>query len=89
MILPHLQFKPTKKCALRPGGKPKSFRYPRIVKPQIADQSTCYQVHLSDLLDKMVFDQIQCYFTVNKLTKDFQHAFSTGAAGSQVVKELD
>ena len=31
---------------------------------------------LSKLLEKIVFDQIQCYFTVNKLTTDFQHAYS-------------
>ena len=26
----------------------------------------------------MVLDQIQCYFTVNKLTTDFQHAYREG-----------
>ena len=30
---------------------------------------------LSKLLRNIVFDQIQCYFTVNKLTTDFQHAY--------------
>jgi hypothetical protein len=25
-----------------------------------------------------VFDQIQCYFSVNKLTTDFQHAYKEG-----------
>jgi hypothetical protein len=27
---------------------------------------------LSKLLEKIVFDQMQCYFTVNKLTTEFQ-----------------
>jgi hypothetical protein len=30
---------------------------------------------LSKLLEKMVFDKIQRYFTVNKLTTEFQHAY--------------
>ena len=30
---------------------------------------------LSKQLEKVVFDQIQCYFSVNKLTTDFQHAY--------------
>ena len=33
---------------------------------------------LSKLLEKIVFDQIQCYFSVNKLTTDFQHAYREG-----------
>ena len=33
---------------------------------------------LSKLLEKMVFDQIQCYFSVNKLTTDFQQAYREG-----------
>jgi hypothetical protein len=40
-----------KVCALRPGGKQKSFPYLRIVKPpllaQIDDQSACYQPFVS------------------------------------------
>jgi hypothetical protein len=52
---------------------------------------------LSKLLGKIVFDQIQCYFTVNKLTTDFQHAYvegqSTCTALTQVtddwLKEID
>ena len=30
----------------------------------------------------MVFDQIQCYFTVNKLTTDFQHVYRKGHSTS-------
>jgi hypothetical protein len=33
---------------------------------------------LSKLLDTIVFDKIQCYFSVNKLTTDFQHANREG-----------
>ena len=29
-----------------------------------------------------MFDQIQCYFTVNKLTTDFQHAYREGYSTS-------
>ena len=43
---------------------PKKSKAPLLA--QIADQSGCYQP-----LEKIVFDQIQCYFTVNKLTTEF------------------
>ena len=33
---------------------------------------------LSKLLERIVFDQIQCYFSVNKLITDFQHAYREG-----------
>ena len=29
-------------------------------------------------MEKIVFDQIQCYFSGNKLTSDFQHAYREG-----------
>ena len=32
----------------------------------------------SKLLEKIVFDQIQCYFSVSKLTTDFRHAYREG-----------
>lgn len=32
----------------------------------------------SALLEKIVSDQIQCFFTVNKLFSDFQHAYREG-----------
>ena len=52
---------------------------------------------LSKLLEKKLFDQIQCYFSVNKLTTDFKHAYreghSTCTALTQMtddwLKELD
>ena len=52
---------------------------------------------LSKLLEKIVLDQIQCYFSVNKLTTDFQHAYmeghSTCTALTQIIddwlKEID
>lgn len=33
---------------------------------------------LSKLMEKIVFDQIQCNFSENKLTTDFQHAYREG-----------
>ena len=33
---------------------------------------------LRKILEKMVFDQMQCYFSVNKLTTDFPHAYREG-----------
>ena len=33
---------------------------------------------LSKLLEEIVYDQIQCYFSVNKFTTDFQHAYREG-----------
>ena len=43
---------------------------------------------LSKLLEKMVFDQIQCYFTVNKLTTEFQHAYSEGHSTSTALTQM-
>ena len=78
-------------CALRPGGKLKSFRYPRIVKPpllaQIADQSACYQPFVN-FWKKIVFDQIQCYFTTNKLTTEFQHPYREGHSTSTALTQM-
>ena len=36
----------------------------------------------------MVFDQIQCYFTVNKLTTDFQHAYREGHSTSTALTQM-
>jgi NifU-like protein involved in Fe-S cluster formation len=36
----------------------------------------------------MVFDQIQCYFTVNKLTTDFQHADREGHSTSTALTQM-
>ena len=36
----------------------------------------------------MVFDQIQCYFTVNKLTTDFQHAYREGHSTSTALTQI-
>ena len=41
-----------------------------------ADLSTCCQL-LANCWKKW-FDQIQCYFSINKLTTDFQHAYRKG-----------
>ena len=35
-----------------------------------------------------MFDQIQCYFTVNKLTTEFQHAFWEGRSTSTVLTQM-
>ena len=43
---------------------------------------------LSKLLDKIVFDQIQCYFSVNKLTSDFQHAYRVGHSMGTALTQL-
>ena len=56
-----------------------SLGYPKIAKHPLlswtADQSACYQPLVN--CGKNVFDQMQCFFTVNKLT-DFQHAYREG-----------
>ena len=36
----------------------------------------------------MVFDQIQCYFTVNKLTTEFQHAHREGHSTSTALTQM-
>ena len=36
----------------------------------------------------MVFEKIQCYFTVNKLTREFQHAYREGHATSIVHTQM-
>ena len=36
----------------------------------------------------MVFDQIQCYFTVNKLTTEFQHACRKGHSTSTALSQM-
>ena len=35
-----------------------------------------------------MFDQIQCYFTVNKLTTDFQHAYKEGHSTSTALTQM-
>jgi hypothetical protein len=35
-----------------------------------------------------MFDQIKCYFTVNKLTTDFQHAYREGHSTSTVLTQM-
>jgi hypothetical protein len=39
-------------------------------------------------LEKIVFDLIQCYFTVNKLTTDFQHAYKKGHSTSTAFTQM-
>ena len=43
---------------------------------------------ISKLLAKIVFDQIQCYFTVNQLTTNFQHAYREGHSTSTVLTQM-
>ena len=67
------------------GGKQKSFLYLRIVKTPFIDsnsQPISLLPTLSKLLENIVFDQIHCYFTVNKFTKNFQHAYREGHSTS-------
>jgi hypothetical protein len=40
-----------------------------------------------DLLQKIVFNQIQCYFIVNKLT-DFQHTYREGHSTNTTVTQM-
>ena len=54
---------------------------------QIADQSACYQP-LVNIWKKIVFDQIQWYFTVNKLTTNFQHAYREGHSRSTALTQM-
>ena len=35
-----------------------------------------------------MFDQIQCYFTVNKLTTEFQHAYREGHSTSTALTQM-
>ena len=35
-----------------------------------------------------MFDQIQCYFTVNKLTTDFQHVYREGYSTSTALTQM-
>ena len=37
---------------------------------------------------EIVFDQIQCYFTVNKLTTEFQHAYREGHSTSTALTQM-
>jgi hypothetical protein len=37
---------------------------------------------------KIVIDQIQCYFTVNKLTTEFQHAYREGHSTSTTLIQV-
>ena len=37
---------------------------------------------------KIVFDKIQCYFTVNKLTTEFQHAYREGHSTSTALTQM-
>jgi hypothetical protein len=43
---------------------------------------------LSKLLKKIVFDQIQCYITVNKLATDFQHPYREGHSTSTALTQM-
>jgi predicted nucleotide-binding protein (sugar kinase/HSP70/actin superfamily) len=43
---------------------------------------------LSKLLGKNVFDQIQCCFSVNKLTTDFQHNYREGHSTSTALTRM-
>jgi hypothetical protein len=56
----------------------KSFLYPRVVKMPLlgltADVSACCQL-LANCCKKNGFDQVQYYFSVIKMTIDFQNAY--------------
>jgi hypothetical protein len=43
---------------------------------------------LDKTLEKIVFDQIQYYFTINKLTTDFKHTYSEGHSTSTALTQM-
>ena len=43
---------------------------------------------LTKLLETIVFNQLQCYFTVNKLTTDFQHAYRERHSTSTALTQM-
>ena len=43
---------------------------------------------LANCCKKMVFDKIQCYFSVNKLTTDFQHAYREGHSTCSALTQI-
>ena len=65
---------------LRPGGKPNEFPLPKSGKAAFTGSNSRPIVLLPALckLLEIMFHQIQCYFSANKLTTDFQHAYSEG-----------
>jgi hypothetical protein len=54
-----------KVCALKPGGKLKSFRYTRVLNShllaQIADQSACYQPLVNFVKKGVLPDKMLCH----------------------------
>ena len=38
--------------------------------------------------EKIVFDQMNCYFTVNKSTTEFQHAYGEGHSTSSALTQM-
>ena len=69
-----------KVSSLRPGGKQKS--------PFTGSNSRPISLlpTLSKLLEKIVFDQ--CYFSVNKLTTDFQHTYKEGRSTITTLRQM-
>ena len=43
---------------------------------------------MSKLLEKIVFDQIQCYFSMNNLTSIYQHAYREGHSTSTALTQM-
>lgn len=43
---------------------------------------------LSKLLEKVVFNQIQCYFSLNNLTSNYQHAYREGHSTSTALTQM-
>ena len=43
---------------------------------------------MSKLLEKIVFDQIQCYFSINNLTSIYQHAYREGHSTSTALTQI-
>ena len=78
-------------CALRPGGKQKVIPLSKNSKAPFTgsnSQPISLLPTISKLLEKIVFDEIQCFFTVNKLTTDFQHICREGHSTSTALTQM-
>ena len=91
--LPHLQFTPTRNCVPSglEGSKSLSAKNSKAPFTGSYSQPISLLTTISKLMEKIAFDQIQCYFTVNKWTTNIQHAYrerhSTSTALTQMTED--
>ena len=71
---------------------PQAWREAKVISPPKNSKANSQPISLlptlSKLLAKIVLDQIQCYFTVNKLTRDFQPAYREGHSTSTALTQM-